>query len=37
VIEVEFAAGARVRIAGTVDAGALGTVIEALAKSWRRR
>jgi transposase len=36
-IEVEFAAGARLRITGSVDPGALSATIEALMKGSRRR
>ena len=34
-IEIEFAAGARMRIAGTVDAATLKAVVAALADGWR--
>ena len=37
VIEVEFATGARLRIAGPVDAGTVSAAITALARSERRR
>jgi transposase len=37
VIEIEFAAGGRMRIAGAVDASTVSALIKALAKSKRRR
>ena len=37
VIEIEFAAGGRMRIAGLVDASTVSALIKALAKSKRRR
>jgi transposase len=37
VIEIEFAAGGRMRIAGPVDASTVSALIKALAKSKRRR
>jgi hypothetical protein len=37
VIEIEFAAGGRMRIAGPVDAATVSALLKALAKSKRRR
>jgi hypothetical protein len=37
VIEIEFATGGRMRIAGPVDASTVSALIKALAKSKRRR
>jgi transposase len=34
-IEIEFAAGARIRITGAVDAAAVTAAVEALADRWR--